>query len=231
MPDEGYFRAHGSSVGRKAAGRQTTRPIGSGVSQCARRALVPGFAPVRRYAGQIAIQIETTGIDAHSAEIPAETLPPQLLVEEMAPVFELPGWSVAGWPDPPPPFALSLSKGRPSCSVMANANSRARFFHLPLPRRRPGSSWGTIMAKGSVLFGSTLEERAGERFGRLSLEHKIAKAQIDFAACAYVPRGLIHRRSLFQGVPLGGTRKAAIRIAGVQVPKWRACTVEIDVEA
>ena len=87
------------------------------------------------------------------------------------------------------------------------------------------------MAKGSVLFGSTLEERAGECFRRLGLERKGAKAQIDCAACAYVPRGLMHRRSLLQGVPLGGARKVAIRIAGVQVPKSLPCTVEIDMEA
>ena len=59
--------------------------------QFARRGLVPGFALVRRYAGQIGIQIETTGVDAHGAEILAETLRAQLLVEEVALVFEVPG--------------------------------------------------------------------------------------------------------------------------------------------
>lgn len=56
----------------------------------ARRGLVPAFALVRRHGGQIGIQIEAA-CDAHAAEILAETLRAQILVEDVALVFEEPG--------------------------------------------------------------------------------------------------------------------------------------------
>ena len=56
--------------------------------QFARRGLVPGFALIRRAAGQVRIQIETTGVDAHGARILAETLRSQFLIEDVAFDFE-----------------------------------------------------------------------------------------------------------------------------------------------
>ena len=59
--------------------------------QFARRGLVPAFALIRRHGGQVGIQIEAEGVDAHAAEILAQTLRAHALVKEVALVFEMPG--------------------------------------------------------------------------------------------------------------------------------------------
>jgi hypothetical protein len=49
---------------------------------------VPGFALIRRTAGQIRMQVEATGVDAHGARILAESLRSQFLIDVVTLDFE-----------------------------------------------------------------------------------------------------------------------------------------------